>query len=268
MRQRTPRAWLMSPPISTFHRFFCRFRWLTWGQAARLVPESSDGRRRFQGWCYSPPAARTSCSTPTSSSPPSIRPLRLPAVAGVWGRAPEAPWNWVARMVCMQRARRYKMLTGDEFTAAPQALDMGVVLEVVSPPTPSWPNALDGPCPSASPRCRCLTAGDDHPGRSTRWPYPPVRPGGVTASRGTIGSTASPATRAGHGCPRSCVVRRQRVVAFSAVGQRRPGRDRPFVHECVGQRRRNIDRAGPSSISRGHPRVTGSATGGGTNGPR
>ena len=45
----------------------------------------------------------------------------------VWG-VPEAPWNWVARMG-IQRARRY-MLTGDEFTAV-EALDMGVVLEVV-----------------------------------------------------------------------------------------------------------------------------------------
>jgi len=45
----------------------------------------------------------------------------------VWG-IPEAPWNWVSRMG-LQRARRY-MLTGDEFTAA-EALDMGVVLEVV-----------------------------------------------------------------------------------------------------------------------------------------
>jgi enoyl-CoA hydratase len=45
----------------------------------------------------------------------------------VWG-IPEAPWTWVARMG-IQRARRY-MLTGDEFTAA-QALDMGVVLDVV-----------------------------------------------------------------------------------------------------------------------------------------
>lgn len=45
----------------------------------------------------------------------------------VWG-VPEAPWNWVARMG-IQKARRY-MLTGDEFTAA-EALDMGVVLEVV-----------------------------------------------------------------------------------------------------------------------------------------
>ncbi len=45
----------------------------------------------------------------------------------VWG-VPEAPWNWVARMG-MQNARRF-MLTGDEFTAA-QALEMGVVLEVV-----------------------------------------------------------------------------------------------------------------------------------------
>lgn len=45
----------------------------------------------------------------------------------VWG-VPEAPWNWVMRMG-MQKARRY-MLTGDEFTAA-EALDMGVVLEVV-----------------------------------------------------------------------------------------------------------------------------------------
>lgn len=45
----------------------------------------------------------------------------------VWG-IPEAPWNWVARMG-LQKARRY-MLTGDEFTAA-EALDMGVVLEVV-----------------------------------------------------------------------------------------------------------------------------------------
>jgi enoyl-CoA hydratase len=45
----------------------------------------------------------------------------------VWG-VPEAPWTWVARMG-IQQARRY-MLTGDEFTAA-QALDMGVVLEVV-----------------------------------------------------------------------------------------------------------------------------------------
>lgn len=47
--------------------------------------------------------------------------------ARVWG-IPEAPWTWVARMG-LQRARRY-MLTGDEFTAQ-QALDMGVVLEVV-----------------------------------------------------------------------------------------------------------------------------------------
>jgi enoyl-CoA hydratase len=46
----------------------------------------------------------------------------------VWG-VPEAPWNWVARMG-IQRARRY-MLTGDEFTAA-EALEMGIVLEVVS----------------------------------------------------------------------------------------------------------------------------------------
>jgi enoyl-CoA hydratase len=45
----------------------------------------------------------------------------------VWG-IPEAPWTWVARMG-VQQARRY-MLTGDEFTAA-QALEMGVVLEVV-----------------------------------------------------------------------------------------------------------------------------------------
>ena len=45
----------------------------------------------------------------------------------VWG-VPEAPWTWVARMG-LQQARRY-MLTGDEFTAR-QALDMGVVLEVV-----------------------------------------------------------------------------------------------------------------------------------------
>jgi enoyl-CoA hydratase len=45
----------------------------------------------------------------------------------VWG-IPEAPWTWVARMG-LQQARRY-MLTGDEFTAA-EALDMGVVLEVV-----------------------------------------------------------------------------------------------------------------------------------------
>ena len=45
----------------------------------------------------------------------------------VWG-IPEAPWNWVARMG-LQQARRY-MLTGDEFTAG-EALDMGVVLEVV-----------------------------------------------------------------------------------------------------------------------------------------
>lgn len=45
----------------------------------------------------------------------------------VWG-VPEAPWTWVARMG-LQRARRY-MLTGDEFTAR-EALDMGVVLEVV-----------------------------------------------------------------------------------------------------------------------------------------
>ena len=45
----------------------------------------------------------------------------------VWG-VPEAPWTWVARMG-LQRTRRY-MLTGDEFTAA-EALDMGVVLEVV-----------------------------------------------------------------------------------------------------------------------------------------
>ena len=45
----------------------------------------------------------------------------------VWG-VPEAPWTWVARMG-LQQARRY-MLTGDEFTAQ-QALDMGVVLEVV-----------------------------------------------------------------------------------------------------------------------------------------
>lgn len=45
----------------------------------------------------------------------------------VWG-IPEAPWTWVARMG-LQRARRY-MLTGDEFTAQ-QALDMGVVVEVV-----------------------------------------------------------------------------------------------------------------------------------------
>ena len=45
----------------------------------------------------------------------------------VWG-VPEAPWTWVSRMG-MQRARRY-MLTGDEFTAV-EALDMGVVLEVV-----------------------------------------------------------------------------------------------------------------------------------------
>ena len=45
----------------------------------------------------------------------------------VWG-IPEAPWTWVARMG-LQQARRY-MLTGDEFTAA-QALEMGVVLEVV-----------------------------------------------------------------------------------------------------------------------------------------
>ena len=44
-----------------------------------------------------------------------------------WG-IPEAPWNWVARMG-LQNARRY-MLTGDEFTAR-QALEMGVVLEVV-----------------------------------------------------------------------------------------------------------------------------------------
>ena len=45
----------------------------------------------------------------------------------VWG-VPEAPWTWVARMG-VQKARRY-MLTGDEFSAA-EALDMGVVLEVV-----------------------------------------------------------------------------------------------------------------------------------------
>lgn len=45
----------------------------------------------------------------------------------VWG-VPEAPWTWVARMGA-QRARRF-MLTGDEF-GADQALDMGVVLDVV-----------------------------------------------------------------------------------------------------------------------------------------
>lgn len=45
----------------------------------------------------------------------------------VWG-VPEAPWTWVARMG-LQNARRY-MLTGDEFSA-PEALEMGVVLEVV-----------------------------------------------------------------------------------------------------------------------------------------
>jgi len=45
----------------------------------------------------------------------------------VWG-VPEAPWSWVARMG-LQQARRF-MLTGDEFSAR-QALDMGVVLEVV-----------------------------------------------------------------------------------------------------------------------------------------
>lgn len=45
----------------------------------------------------------------------------------VWG-VPEAPWTWVARMG-LQHARRF-MLTGDEFDAR-QALEMGVVLEVV-----------------------------------------------------------------------------------------------------------------------------------------
>ncbi len=45
----------------------------------------------------------------------------------VWG-VPEAPWTWVARLG-LQNARRY-MLTGDEFSAR-EALDMGVVLEVV-----------------------------------------------------------------------------------------------------------------------------------------
>jgi enoyl-CoA hydratase len=48
----------------------------------------------------------------------------------VWG-VPEAPWTWVARMG-LQQARRY-MLTGDELTAA-EALEMGVVLEVVPEP--------------------------------------------------------------------------------------------------------------------------------------
>ena len=48
----------------------------------------------------------------------------------VWG-VPEAPWTWVARMG-LQRARRY-VLTGDEFSAR-EALEMGVVLEVVPDP--------------------------------------------------------------------------------------------------------------------------------------
>lgn len=77
-----------------------------------------------QGWCIAGGANLAFCAhliVAAESARFGYPPSR------VWG-VPEAPWSWVARMG-LQQARRF-MLTGDEFSAR-QALDMGVVLEVV-----------------------------------------------------------------------------------------------------------------------------------------
>lgn len=114
--ERSPRRWDSAADQHMIGRFAA-----TW---AKLHDSSKPTIAAVQGWCI---AGGTNivfnahlivaAESARFGYPPSR----------VWG-VPEAPWTWVQRMG-MQQARRY-MLTGDEFTAQ-QALDMGVVLEVV-----------------------------------------------------------------------------------------------------------------------------------------